>query len=172
MRRLLLLPVLALTLSSCAGDYSEYAEAMRTHSDSEGVRIAAQANAISEMVQVTKTETPMEATLLAVIGMMQVERLEPVPLNMAKPTTGADVMQTFVGTLPMGYAIGGMVWQSSILASELTGMTIQDSTVTNSFNPTSSVAGYGNASAVGATPPVVVEPFIVEPTVVTVPVAE
>ena len=166
MRNLLLMPVLMLALSSCAGDYSEYAEAMRTHSDSEGVRIAAQANAISEMVQVTRTETPMEATLLAVIGMMQVERLKPVALNMNKPTTGMDVANTFVGTLPMGFAIGGMVWQSSILASELTGMTITDSAVTNSFNPTSSVAGYGNASAVGATPPVIVEPFVVEPVIV------
>ena len=162
------LPVLGmcLLLTSCAsGNYGEYADTMRTHSEYEGIRIAAQANAISEMVQVTKTETPMEATLLAVIGMMQVERLQPVSINMDKPTTGADVAMSFVNVLPMGFVVGGMVWQSSILASELTGMTITDSAVTNSFNPTSSVSA-GAATVSGATPPVVVEPFVVEPVIV------
>lgn len=156
------LPVLGLCLllTSCAGDYGEYAGAMQAHSYAESTRISAQSTAISEVIQATKTETAMEATLLAVIGMMQIERLQPVSIGMTAPRTGNDVLHALVNTLPMGFVVGGMVWQSSILASELKGMTFTDSPVTNSFNPTSATAGY-NASASGVSPAIVVRPEIV-----------
>ena len=117
------------------------------------------------MVQATKTETAMEGMLLAVIGMLQVERLQPVQLVMTKPTTGADVGLAFVNHVPFMSAIGGMVWQASILSDNLTGMTLNNSSISGSYNPTTAV-GSGGASAVGTATPTVVEPFIVRPEIV------
>lgn len=163
----LFLVLVALLLTSCASvDYSKYATAMQEHSDAEALRIASQADAISAVVAGTKTETPMESTLLSVIAMMQIERLQPVALGMTAPTTWADVGQSFVGTLPMGFAVGGMVWQAGILAENLTGMTVTDSTISGSWNPTESITGSGSSVTTGATPPVIVEPFIVKPEII------
>jgi hypothetical protein len=164
---LILLPILL--LSGCAtGDYKEYATSLSYHSASEGQRIAAQANSISEMVQATRTETPTEGVLLAVIGMMQVERLQPVQMQITKPTTGADVGLAFVQHIPFAAAMGGMVWQSSILADSIgKGLTMTDSTITGSYNPTTSVAG-GTASAVGTATPTIVRPEVVRPEVIRI----
>lgn len=153
---------LCVFLSSCAsGDYSTYTTALQDHSASESIRISAQSNAISNIVKSTKTETATEATLLAVIGMLQIERLQPVKLDMVKPTTWADVGNSFVNHIPFMSAIGGMVWQSSILSQSSSAPTIKNSTITNSLNPTTAKAA-GNASAVGTNPPVIVTPVILD----------
>ena len=166
MKKVLLLGAALLFLSGCAGaDYQNYAQTMADHSSYESQRIAAQSAAISEMVQATKTETAMEGMLLAVIGMLQVERLQPVQLEMTKPTTGSDVGLAFVNHVPFMSAIGGMVWQASILSDNLTGMTLNNSSINGSYNPTTAV-GSGGASAVGTATPTVVEPFIVRPEIV------
>lgn len=104
MKRLIIgLMAMAVLMSGCAGgDYKEYSTALSTHATAESKRITAQSNAISKMVSTAKPSTPMEGTLLAVIGMMQVERLQPVPLGIQKPTTGMDVLNNVAGQLPMG----------------------------------------------------------------------
>jgi len=128
---------MALMLGGCAGgDYADYSTALQTHSNAESTRIAAQSQAISTMVASARPSTPMEGTLLAVIGMMQVERLQPVPLGIAKPTTGMDVLNTVAGQLPM--AVMGMTsWGIAKSLSQVAGDTNTfngDATLTDSMN--------------------------------------
>ena len=97
----LLITLLLVTLTGCAGgDYDKYADTMSAHSTAEATRVAAQANAIRDIVAQAKPSTAMEGTLLAVIGTMQVERLAPVALNMTKPTTGMDVFDHITNHIP------------------------------------------------------------------------
>ncbi|MDD3814443.1 MAG: hypothetical protein PHZ02_07330 [Desulfocapsaceae bacterium] len=134
---LLSLLAMALLLGGCAGgDYDKYADTMATHSTAESTRIASQSAAISSMVAAAKPATPMEGTLLAVIGMMQVERLQPVPLGIGKPTTGMDVLNSVAGQLPMGI-IGLSNWGIAKSLSMVAGDTNTfngDANLTDSMN--------------------------------------
>lgn len=152
----------SLLFGGCASDYDKYADSLKEHSTNESARIKAQAKAIGEMVTYSKPQTPMEGTLLAVIGMMQVERLQPVPLGIVKPRTWADVGDTFVGILPFGFMSYGMLklGQSGIEAAAATTFN-GPATLSNSFNrPEVHTTGSGNTSSYSGTSPPV-DPVVV-----------
>ncbi len=127
-----------LLLSGCAGDYGKYAATLQTHSTAESERISAQSAAIAEMVGSAQPATPMEGTLLAVIGMMQVERLQFVPLPIQKPTTGMDVLNTATGHLPlaiMGLSSWGIAREGFKMAGD-SNIFNGDAAIDNGFNKT------------------------------------
>jgi len=95
--------IVVFMLSGCfyVGDYEKYADTMEAHSVAESQRISSQSKAIMDTVANTQTKSETEATLLAVIGMMNIERLRFVPLNMTAPTTGMDVLKSAVGFIPI-----------------------------------------------------------------------
>ncbi|HID68974.1 MAG TPA: hypothetical protein EYP35_00595, partial [Desulfobacterales bacterium] len=102
-----------MSLSGCGlingeSDYVQYATALRDHSDAESRRIASQSQAIANTVLTAKPETQNEKTLLAVIAMMQIERLRPVPLGIVKPVTGYDVLNNNASTVTFGLLTGAL----------------------------------------------------------------
>lgn len=133
-----LLLLAALLLSGCAGDYGKYATTLQVHSSAESARLSAQSQAIADMVATARPATPMEGTLLAVIGMMQVERLQFVPLPISKPTTGMDVLNTATGHLPlafMGLANWGIAREGFKMAGD-SNIFNGDAAIDNGFNKT------------------------------------
>lgn len=138
MKRLIVgMMAMALMMSGCAGgDYQDYATTLQTHSTAESTRISAQSQAISNMVATAKPATQMEGTLLAVIGMMQVERLQFVPLPIQKPTTGMDVLNNVTGQLPMAF-MGLTSWGIAREGFKMAGDSNTfngDATIDGSFN--------------------------------------
>ncbi len=164
MKRLLLLIFLlflSLSVSGCwyTGDYEKYADTMSTHSMAESDRISNQANAIMETVALTNTGTKTEATLLAVIGMMQIERLQFSPLNINAPTTGMDVWNSAVGFIPfmtMGFTTYKIAEKGFEAAGNIE-MTAETIDTTDSFNKTEvHGTGEGNSVSAATAPPTVV----------------
>ena len=155
------------TASGCSfvqSDYDQYANTMAAHSTAEQVRISAQSQAIADTVMTARTSTQTESTLLAVIGMMQIERLQPVPLGMTKPTTWADVGNTAVGHIPFVAATGFMYRLGKIGIENAGQIAIGDgSTVTDSLNrPEIHATGSDNGVQYSGTAPAA-EPVIVQP---------
>ena len=113
-----------IVLSGCGlvngqSDYVPYADALREHSASEASRIQSQAQAIADSVAYARTETKTEKTLLAVIAMMQIERLRPVALGIIKPTTGYDVLNKNISTVTFGLLTGALGYFSYDAIKEL-----------------------------------------------------
>lgn len=99
-------------LSGCAGiefnDYEKYTEALGDHSTAESDRIMEQSQSIADVAENTKTDTKMESVLLSVIAMQHISSLEPVKLDIQKPTTGYDVLDTVAGHIPFVTSTVGM----------------------------------------------------------------
>lgn len=111
MLTLILLLLCGLLLSGClsfSADYQDYATALSTHSAAESARISAQAEAIAEAAQVPGI-TQTEAVLLSAIAMMQIERLQAVPLGISAPITGYHVLNTVAGHIPFFSNTWGLV---------------------------------------------------------------
>lgn len=160
--------ILALLLTGCSaifgeGDYGQYSKALQTHSNAEGTRIAAQANAIADSAKVP-TSTPTERALLATIAMMQIERLQPIPLGITKPTTGMDVMGKVVDVVPFVSSTAGLVYLGTKAVQSAGNVEIgQGATVTDSLNKHAATS----IGAVATVQPYEVRPEVVEPVVVT-----
>ena len=134
---ILVLFLLAGCGSMYTGDYDKYADALSAHSASEAARISNQADAIMQTVAFTTSETKTESTLLAVIAMMQIERLTFQPLGIVKPTTGMDVLNTTVGYIPfvtMGMTTYKIAERGFEAAGNVT-LTGETVSVSESFNP-------------------------------------
>lgn len=160
-------------LSSCAsdggfmsgGDYATYAREAGNHTKAEASRISAQSKAIADAAASTQTTTPTESAMLAIIAMMQIERLAPTPHGLARPTTGYDVLDKLVGQVPILATVGGMYSLGKISIENAGQVTVgQGATLENSLNhTTTSALGTSNTvTATGSTPAQVVEPMIVE----------
>lgn len=161
--------MLVLPLAGCSalfgpGDYDQYSEALQAHSDAESRRIVAQSSAIADAAAV-QTSTPTERALLATIAMMQIERLQPVPLGIAKPTTGMDVMAKVVDVVPFVSSTAGLVYLGTKAVQSAGNVEIgQGATVTDSLNkPSATSIGSG---AVATVQPYEVRPEVVQPEVV------
>ncbi len=154
-------------LSGCAGDYGKYATTLQVHSTAEATRLSAQSQAIADMVATARPATPMEGTLLAVIGMMQVERLQFVPLLITRPTTGMDVLNTATGHLPLAF-MGLANWSIAREGFKMAGdsnVFEGDATVSDSFtkkyateirtnsDSTSAVSTAGDSSPLSSSAP-------------------
>jgi hypothetical protein len=158
---------LMIPLSGCSaifgtGDYGQYSEALQTHSDAESTRIQAQADAIAEASRVPSS-TPTERALLATIAMMQIERLQPIPLGIVKPTTGMDVLGKVVDVVPFVSSTAGLTYLG-IRATQAAGNVEigQNATVSGSLNrPTATSLGEGTVATV--------QPYDVRPEVVQQP---
>lgn len=145
----LLAAMLVLPLAGCSalfgtGDYETYSTALQTHSDAESRRIVAQSLAIAEAAAV-QTSTPTERALLATIAMMQIERLQPTPLGMEKPTTGMDVMAKVVDVVPFVSSTAGLVYLGTKAVQSAGNVEIgQGATVSGSLNrPSATSIGDG-----------------------------
>ncbi len=164
---ILLMVVLVALISGCASDYDKYADTMKTHATAESDRIKSQAAAIRDVVAATNTDTKMEKTLLAVIAMMQLERLQPVPLGLQKPMTWTEVGYHFVNQIPLAFS-GYYLWKLGEAGIESAASTVfnGDADIANSFNrPEVHTTGSDNQSSYTGTSPAA-EPVIVRPEVV------
>ena len=140
--------------SGCAGlgfnDYEKYAQAMADHSQAEADRISAQADAIWATVS-SSGGTDTERLLLAVIGTMQIERLQPVPLRLDAPVTGFAVLNNLVDKGPVLAGFGAAGWIATSAFDRIGGTEISGETITmdRSFNPVEAHAtGTQNAVSV------------------------
>lgn len=178
MIRAILIMFTALLLAGCAGfdsDYDKYADTTENHSTQESARIVGQSNAIASAASSAITSTPTESTLLAVIAMMQIQQLQPVPLGMEKPTTWAEVGNTVAGHIPFVATVGGMYKLGEAGIKAAGNIAIGDgSTVSNSLNkPEVHATGSDNiVNYSGTSDPTVVDPVIVEPSYPPVVVTE
>jgi hypothetical protein len=169
----LVLAVSLLALTGCSalfgtGDYGQYSEALQSHSDAESRRIVAQSSAIAEAAAVP-TSTPTERALLATIAMMQIERLQPTPLGITKPTTGMDVMGKVVDVVPFVSSTAGLTYLG-VKATQAAGNVEigENATVSGSLNrPSATSIGDG---ATANMQPYEVRPEVVNP--VIAPAAE
>ncbi len=126
-------------------DYINYSTAMSTHSTAESTRIKVQSQAIVTSLLTAKPKTDTERTLLAVIGMMEIRQLKPIPLNIIKPTTGYDVLDHNIAPI-FGTVLTGALGYWSYDAIKALGnhpgnifnMKKGDLNATGSFNPTAS----------------------------------
>ena len=148
-------------LSGCGlingeSDYVPYTQALQTHSTAESNRIRSQAQAIADSVAFAETKTATEKTLLAVIAMMQIERLQPIPLNITKPTTGYDVLDHNVAPV-IGATLTGVLGYFSYDAikeiSRTGGNTFSGPvTATDSFNATELHQTYSDGASMSLSP--------------------
>ena len=169
MRTIIALAIMV-ALSGCTalfgpGDYSEYSLALQAHSDAESRRIVAQSSAIAEAAAVP-TSTPTERALLATIAMMQIERLQPIPLGIAKPTTGMDVAAKIVDVVPFVASTTGIVYLGTKAVQAAGNVEIgSGATVTGSLNrPTATSIGDGATATM--------QPYDVRPEVVQLEVVQ
>jgi hypothetical protein len=172
---MLLLALVVFFLSGCASDggfmsgddYAKYSGAHVSYAQSESTRIAAQSAAIQASAAGAVTSSPTEATLIAVIAMMQIERLSPVPLTLAKPTTGYDVLGKLVDHVPIVAGMAGMYSLGKVGIENAGKITIgEGATVSDALNrPTISPLGSNNTTNYTGTAPA----QVVDPLVVTVP---
>lgn len=128
-------------LSGCGGlltgDYAKYADTLAAHSAAESQRISSQADAIMRSAAFAETASETESTLLTVIAMMQIERLQYQPLDIVKPVTGMDVLNSAVGYIPfvtMGLTTYKIAERGFEAAGNVT-LTGETVTVSESFNP-------------------------------------
>ena len=163
----------ALTLTGCAAseDYARYSEAMQAHSTSEASRIKTQSASIASIISNTRTATPTEKVLLAVIGMMQIERLQPSQLKMKAPTTWADVMDhnvspalQFLTTGAIGYFVSDTIQE---LATTGGNRFYGDVSATGAFNNSELHQTYSTGTTATISP-WSVEPEVVYPEVIEV----
>lgn len=167
--RMIIALALLLPLSGCTalfgpGDYQQYSQALQTHSETESARIQAQSGAIASAA-IVPTATPTERALLATIAMMQIERLQPTPLGIVKPTTGMDVLGKTVDTIPFLAGMGGMyaLGREGIRAAGNVEIG-ENANVSGSLNkPVSTSVGSSNTATVQ---PYEVRPEVVEPTII------
>ena len=136
MKRLFILPLLLPLLAGCASlgfdDYGKYADTLASHSQAEARRISAQAGAIRDTVS-QGGGTPTEKVLLAVIGTLEIERLQPVPLQIEKPFTGLQALNTLAGQATSIAGFGAMGWISTALASKIGNVNVSGEN--NSYAP-------------------------------------
>lgn len=157
-------------LSGCAGnnffnDYEKYAKAKSDHSSAEAKRIGDQAKAIVDTAASSKTGNKETDLLLAVLAMIQIERLEYVPLNIERPTTGFDVLKSGVSHIPFMSTTLGMYELGAAGINAAGNVTFGgDANLSNSFNrPEVHTTGSGNTTNyTGTAPAQVVDPVIVE----------
>jgi len=174
---MLVVVALMLLFSGCAqlygpGDYSEYASAIKSHSESENTRITNQAKATSEMgtKAMLQAKTPAEAALQAAIATMVIGNLHPVSLDIKKPTTGMDVASSLVGQIPIMAVVGGMYRLGKVGIESAGNISIGDNAQVEGFNRLENHAtgSTATATASGTAPPaevVVVDPVVVQPAV-------
>ena len=150
MKTLVVLFAAMMMLSGCGmmgfDDYGKYADTLAVHSQAEGDRIRAQASAIRDTVA-SAGATSNEKLLLAVIGSMQIERLAPVPLQIEKPYTGMQALNTLAGqaTSIIGFGAMGYLGAKAIGAAG----EINFNGDSNSYSPFEShVTGSSQASTV------------------------
>lgn len=160
----LLIPLTGCTALFGTGDYGQYSEALQSHSDAESRRIVAQSSAIAEAAAVP-TSTPTERALLATIAMMQIERLQPLPLGIAKPTTGMDVAAKIVDVVPFIASTTGLVYLGTKAVQAAGNVEIgSGANVNDSLNrPTATSIGDG---ATATMQPYEVRPEVVNPVIV------
>lgn len=170
---MLLLAVVVFCLSGCAsdggfmsgGDYATYSSTMTAHSQSEASRITAQSAAIQSTAMAAQTATPTESAMLSIIAMMQIERLTPVPLVIAKPTTGYDVLAKLVDQVPI-VSTGAFMYRLGKVGIENAGQISvgQGANVTDSLNRPSVTTLGSNSSTTytGTAPAQVVNPVVVD----------
>ncbi len=132
-------------------DYVPYTVALQEHSTAESSRIQTQAQAIADSVAYARTDTKTEKTLLAVIAMMQIERLQPVALNITKPTTGYDVLNNniapVIGATLTG-ALGYFSYDAIKALAQNGGNTFNGSVdATGSFNNVEQHTTYSDGSS-------------------------
>jgi len=165
---IIILPAL-LALQGCGlingeSDYIPYATALQEHSRVESNRISSQAQAIADSVAFADTETKNEKTLLAVIAMMQIERLRPVPLGIVKPTTGYDVINNNLSTVTFGLltgALGYFSYDAIKSISAVGGNTFNgDVNATGSFNNSELHQTY-SSGATGSLAPAALKPEVI-----------
>ncbi len=174
MWKILIVFFLLFVLSGCAGesffnDYETYTKAHSDHSNAEAQRITSQSNAIRDTIKSAWSTDETRNILLAVIGTMSIERLKHVPLNINKPTTGFDVLNTFTSHIPFMATTLGMYKLGEAGIEAAGNVNFQgDATLTNSLNrPEVHTTGSGNTTNyTGTTPQQVVDPVIVEPTII------
>jgi len=122
MKRLIALLAILPMLTGCAGlgfdDYGKYADTLAAHSQAESERIQAQADAIRDTVS-RAGATDNERLLLSLIGSMQIERLAPVPLQIEKPFTGLQALNTLAGQATALVGFGAIGWVATSAFSEV-----------------------------------------------------
>lgn len=120
--RLAVLLAAMMLLSGCGmmgfDDYGKYADTLAVHSQAESERIQSQASAIRDTVS-RAGATDNERLLLAVIGSMQIERLTPVPLQIEKPYTGLQALNTLAGQATALAGFGAIGWVATAAFSEV-----------------------------------------------------
>lgn len=170
---LILLP--SLLLGGCGlingeSDYVPYATTLQSHSDAEARRIASQSQAIVNSLLTANPETRSEKTLLAVIAMLQIERLMPVPLGIVKPITGYDVLDHNIPTVASALltgTLGYFSYDAIKTISAVGGNTFNDQVnATGAFNNSELHQTY-SSGATGSLAPSTVKPEIVRPEVVS-----
>jgi len=157
-------------------DYVPYTEALETHSTSEANRIVNQSQTIMNIISETPTETKTEKVLLAVVGMMSVERLQPTHLNIIKPTTGFDVLNRHLGSIASTALTGVLGYFSYDAIKEMAtvgGNTFNgDVTASGSFNNSEQHITYSDNASATQQPYEVTQPDVTvvdqpEPVIVT-----
>ena len=128
-------------LGGCTGlqfnDYEKYTEALSDHSTAESERIMEQSQSIADIASGTETDTKMEGVLLSVIAMQQISLLNPIGLDIEKPTTGYDVLRAGVNHIPFVSSTIGMykLGEAGIKAAGDIAIG-EGSTITDSLNDT------------------------------------
>jgi len=175
-RTILSLIAVLMTLSGCGimesvtgkSDYQHYAQALSDHSESESARITGQSQAIVDLASesVKKSQTPAEAALQAAFATLALGQLHPVPLQIVKPTTGMDVLNSGVQHIPFVASTYGMVRLGEAGIAKAGSVAFgDDATVSDSFMNNENHATGSQATAT-------LQPKEVRPEVVVVPPAE
>lgn len=159
---IIILAVMVLLFSGCTSffnDYEKYSSALSTHSTNEQTRIAAQANAIAETARASTSDNETVNALTTVIAMMQIEKLQPVPLGIERPTTGFDVLKAGVGHIPFLATTYSMLRLGEAGLDAAGNVSIGEGVnIDNGLNDTELHAtGYSNMTYQGAADPTVVE---------------
>lgn len=161
-----------LLLPGCAflngkGDYEHYTTVLATHSESESVRIEAQATAITELTKlsINEAKTPAEAALQSAIAVMVIGNLHPSQLTIQKPTTGMDVANNLVNQVPFVSGMVGMYKLGEAGIKAAGNIKISNSSVSESLNPIENHST-GSSTTATVTPK---DPVVVRPEVVMVP---
>ncbi len=172
---LFILLSVAFLLSGCASDggflsgddYKRYADAKATHSINDSARISAQSGAIAEIAKevMKNASTPTEKTLVGVVAMMQIDRLQPTQLVLEAPVTGYGVLKDLVGYTPVAIATGGM-YGLGLAGIENAGKIVigAGANISNSLNHTNinPLSVDGSIAYTGTAPAQVIDPVIVQ----------
>jgi len=176
MIRTILSLIAVLMLSGCGvmesvtgkSDYQHYAQALSEHSGNEATRITNQSQAIVDLASesVKKSQTPAEAALQSAFATLALGQLHPVPLQIVKPTTGMDVLNSGVQHIPFVASTFGMLRLGEAGIAAAGNVTVGDNaTISDSFVNNENHATGSQATAT-------LQPKEVRPEVVIVPPAE